>query len=200
MLSKVFVIGLSRTGTTSVHHALIRLGYRSAHWTHSSGRLLELTDLYDLDAAGDIGISFAFETLARAFPSALFIYTTREREAWVGSITRHYDAASPAIVAERWAGRKLEDRNRSTGIENTLLWRLIHDSLYLNHQTWGEAYEAHELAVASFFGQSEKQSARLLTLDVTTSEDQWLKLGAFLRMSPPPEPFPNVTWQSAAQR
>ena len=94
---KVFGIGLGRTGTTSLHHALLHLGYSSAHWQNRSTRLLlDYEDYYAFDAATDITVSANFEALFFAFSRAKFIYTIRSLYSWVKSVSAHYEAETPA--------------------------------------------------------------------------------------------------------
>jgi hypothetical protein len=88
---KVFVIGLSRTGTSSVHDALGILGYRSLHWlNHHTGAFPDELD-YDLfDAFGDINITANFESLHGKYPAARFIWTQRPVDSWIHSVSAHY--------------------------------------------------------------------------------------------------------------
>lgn len=78
---KVFVIGLSRTGTSSMHRALEACGLRSVHWVNRlTGALPDTFDHHLFDAFSDINISASFESLHARFPSARFILTQRPRE------------------------------------------------------------------------------------------------------------------------
>ena len=87
----IFGIGLSRTGTTSLHHALELLGYRSAP---SSAALLD--DQYDrlldrYDAFTDNPIPFMYRDLDARYPGSKFILTTRPLAGWLASMEWLFD-------------------------------------------------------------------------------------------------------------
>jgi hypothetical protein len=94
--SKIFGIGLSRTGTTSLHAALGILGYRSIHYPQLD-RLYELVD--DHDAASDTPVACSYRQLDARYPGSRFILTVRDFRAWLES-TRAF--ADRPIPREEW--------------------------------------------------------------------------------------------------
>ena len=83
---KVFGLGLARTGTTSLHHAMSVLGLRSAP---SSAVLVDGLDAHFLashDAFFDNPIPFLRDERAERVPDARFIVTWRPEEAWLRSM------------------------------------------------------------------------------------------------------------------
>ena len=99
---KVFGIGLSRTATTSLHQALGILGLRSFHWMFKpENRILRLEDAYFCDAPHRHQCRLSFETLARMFPNAKFIYTTRPLDSWERSVVHHYGVPTPNHLKQR---------------------------------------------------------------------------------------------------
>ncbi len=60
--AKVFGIGLSRTGTTSLKQALGQLGYDYLHFNKDS-KIIDWPELYAADAAVDTPVSIRFEAL-----------------------------------------------------------------------------------------------------------------------------------------
>jgi hypothetical protein len=98
---KIFVIGLSKTGTTSIGDALEKLGYRRLGWTHVRSRVmvhtwingdrttnLELTHLYD--AFEDLPWPIMYRKMAETYPDAKFILSRRRDEAtWLRSMRVH---------------------------------------------------------------------------------------------------------------
>lgn len=108
---KVFVVGLSKTGTTSVGNALALLGYRRMNWkdvrsrqlVHSfmhgeHGSLIELTKYYD--AFEDLPWPFMYEELAEMYPDAKFILSLRKDEqTWLRSMQKHQSRGvwAPAV-------------------------------------------------------------------------------------------------------
>ncbi|GJM37526.1 MAG: hypothetical protein DHS20C19_08930 [Acidimicrobiales bacterium] len=180
---KVFVIGLSRTGTSSMHRALEACGLRSVHWVNRlTGALPDVFDYHLHDAFSDINVSASFESLYADFPSACFILTQRPRESWTRSIAAHYEnyagVTEPAELLapaheQRFGGRYGE----------------IHRSLYSNHPTWEAAYDAFHQRVDTFF--ADKPAASLLRIAVTQGEG-WEPLGRFLDVATPDLPFPHA--------
>ena len=72
---KILGIGLSRTGTTSLHLAMGMLGYRSIHCPRLD-RLGEILEHYQ--AAVDTPIACSFRELDLCYPDSLFILTIRD--------------------------------------------------------------------------------------------------------------------------
>lgn len=86
MKNKVFGIGLSRTGTVSLHKQLIELGFVSQH---SSGQLIKdhsFDVMRDLDALSDSPVPLLYQELDRRYPNSKFILTTRNKDAWLHSM------------------------------------------------------------------------------------------------------------------
>ncbi len=79
-MSKIFVIGLPRTGTTSVCAAFLKLGYKVAHTAYTDAAFDRA------DVVGDTPVFHEFETLDQCFPGSKFIYLSREERSWLPSI------------------------------------------------------------------------------------------------------------------
>ena len=98
---KIFVLGLSKTGTTSIGDALALLGYKRIGWKDIRSRSLVHTYLHGdfsalveqtnyFDAFEDLPWPFVYREMAERFPDAKFILTLRrDEESWVRSLTRH---------------------------------------------------------------------------------------------------------------
>ena len=99
---KVFVIGRNKTGTTSVQHALIDLGYRMGDqptaellmedWGRRDFRSL-IRYCYSADAFQDVPFSYhyTFQAMDHAFPGSKFILTVRDSdEQWYRSVLRFH--------------------------------------------------------------------------------------------------------------
>lgn len=79
-MSKLFIIGLPRTGTTSVCATLLDLGYKVAHTAYSK-RTFELAEVIaDTPAFCD------YPQLDQLFPQSRFIYLHRPLQLWTPSI------------------------------------------------------------------------------------------------------------------
>lgn len=182
---KIFCIGLSKTGTRSLHDALEILGLRSVHWggpdlqtavrrgpeiratverSLREGRPL-LTDLEEADAYSDIqALSINFDALDRQYPGSKFILTVRALDDWINSRRQHVETNVERRSRGEYAGTFL-----TVDVEG---WR-------------AEAVDHERRVRAHFAG----RPADLLVLDIPAG-DGWERLCPFLGLPVPPEPFP----------
>lgn len=189
--TKIFGIGLSRTGTKSLTIALNSLGYKAAHWKDRDiNTILSLEDFYYFDAVTDTCVSYMFETLYHLFPNSKFIYTIRNESDWVKSVSKHFNSSTP----KQFKSQYIKDlkSNQTTGkyLQNSyevqIQYMAIHDVLYGQFDTWLEAYRFHDTRVRNFF---KNDSERLLIMNITNG-DGWEKLCSFLGKNLPEKPFP----------
>lgn len=182
---KVFCIGLSKTGTRSLHAALELLGLRSVHWGGPDletavqrgpemqaaierclreGRPL-LEDLEEADAYSDVlGLTTNFDVLDRQYPGSRFILTVRDLDEWIDSRRRHVEAN----IARRARG---EYRGAF---------------LTVDPDGWRAEMGAHIARVqAHFAGRPDD----LLVMDIAAG-DGWERLCPFLELAVPEAPFP----------
>lgn len=101
---KVFGIGLSRTGGTSLSHALARLGLKAVHFPadadtrreivtyldRGASDPLQLTILRDHDSVSDTPVCCVYRGLDAAYSDAKFILTVRDEEAWLRSCEAYW--------------------------------------------------------------------------------------------------------------
>ncbi|MDP2634659.1 MULTISPECIES: sulfotransferase [unclassified Pseudoalteromonas] len=78
--NRIFIIGLPRTGTTSVCNAFLELGYKTAHTAYTKQCFNSAEVIADTPVFND------FEVLDKRFPHSKFIYLEREIELWIPSI------------------------------------------------------------------------------------------------------------------
>lgn len=147
--TRIFGIGMHKTGTTSLHKALSILGFDSAHWTGprwartiweemtTEGRSLTLEKNY---AFCDLPFPLLYKELDRAYPGSKFILTLREEDAWIRSVERHY---SPET--NKW-------RN---GWGRDCFTHKVHTLLYgrrdFNREVMLERYRRHNEEVLEYF-------------------------------------------------
>ena len=80
MNNKIFIIGLPRTGTTSVCHAFLEFGIPTAHTAYTN-------NCFDnAHAIADTPIFNDYKALDKYYPDAKFIYLERELNVWLPSI------------------------------------------------------------------------------------------------------------------
>lgn len=183
---KIFCIGMSRTGSTSLSRALERIGYNTIHFNNGS-KIIDWVDFFDADAFLDAPVSARFETLYYSFENCKFIYLEREIDEWVKSISNFYDTKCPKEIGKY-------EINSGWGYsegwpENNVSLRMMHKNLYTRYESWREAYIAFDDRVVQFF--EEKSNDKLLRLNVTGGEG-WQKLCSFLDVPVPDGPFPHV--------
>jgi tetratricopeptide (TPR) repeat protein len=183
--AKVFGIGLSRTGTTSLSEALTMLGIDTAHWTNPlTNQLLSDVDFFMLGASTDCCVSGAFEKLYYQYPNARFVWTRRPLESWLASFREHHANHS-------WAD-DTEKLRRVFGAPECLhmfAHAALEFELYLNEDDLARAWRAFDERVRHFF--ANKPKAKLLELDLFAGQG-WPELCGFLDLPIPAEPFPRL--------
>jgi hypothetical protein len=179
-VTKVFGIGLSRTGTLSLAIALQRLGLRTVHFPHDERTFAELTrgeyrlSVLDgpegLDAIVDTPASAFFAELDAAFPGSRFVLTTRDREAWLRSCERLWQ-----VTAE---------------VQQRPFHRFINAATYgcweFSAARFAHVHERHLADVREHF---RDRPGQLLELGVCDGEG-WERLCPFLGVPVPDRPFP----------
>jgi hypothetical protein len=175
-MSKVFVIGLSKTGTTSLTSALEILGYRALH---NPEKMLELADgelrfrvedAADWDALSDIPVAAFFEDLDAAYPGSRFILTTRGEESWLRSCENHFD---PLVF-------------RPNRIVEALVQR-VYGTTSFDRERFRVALRDYLARVSRHF---EHRPGDLLRID-TATPDKWKELASFLDRPVPSTPYPH---------
>jgi len=161
---KIFVIGLPRTGTTSVCAALLDMGFKVAHTAFTREAVEQAQVIADTPAFSE------FSQLHTLFPKARFIYLQRDLKLWLPSIQTLLEKMSRAI-------------QRGDGVINPLLERCFaqvfgpfgaarfHDDQYL-----AACYQRHFELVRNYFS---TQTHTLLSLDVSET-DSVKKLADFM--------------------
>lgn len=172
--TKIFCIGMNKTGTISLHESLEHLGYRSLHWggpeiairimmCADAGKPL-LADVEDHDAYSDIWVlSERFDVLDQQYPGSRFILTTRPREDWVESRRKHVLRNQDRAARGDYNGNFLE----------------------IDPDAWRAEWDHHHERVAAYFaGRND-----LLMMNITEG-DGWELLCPFLDLPIPDAPFP----------
>jgi len=186
---KVFGIGLSKTGTTSLAAALRQLDFETIDWSSPlTQALISADDLYLYDAFCDTPISVQFERLYYLFPNAKFIYTTRPIASWKQSIDSHFKRFYDCDSFDALKARMQEpDRfHYGTQYRETML------SLYLNQSDFVSAYNIYDQRVRRFF--ADKPADRWLDFSIFDGHS-WPELCGFLDRPVPETPFP---WENRA--
>ena len=178
---KIFGIGLSRTGTTSLSAALEMLGYKIAHYpnepvTNSEivGGVLRLKLLEDCDGLVDTPVPAIFPGLDQAWPGSKFILTTREFESWLNS-ARAFFCRSDSVV--------------KTGLERNykgLLRAMVYGTPNWNEAVFRYVWDSHHRNVREYF---KDRPGDFLVLSLE-ADDPWRLLCGFLGRDVPDAPYP----------
>ena len=175
-MSKVFVIGLPRTGTTSVCVSLLALGYRVAHTAYTKHS-------FDLaDAVADAPVFADYPQLDRLFPESKFIYLERNEAEWLPSIASLLSRLWPKLDPD--AGRYNPIIRRSYfQVFAPLNCNTLADSQHLLN-----CYRRHRQQAIRYF---EERPQDFLRLDIQHS-DSLARMADFLGKSPQCDDFPHL--------
>ncbi|GHE87782.1 sulfotransferase [Thalassotalea profundi] len=149
---KIFIIGLPRTGTTSVCAAMLNLGFTVAHTAYTQSTFDKAQVIADTPIFND------YQLLNNTYPNSRFIYLTRDLPLWLPSIRQLLMRMSKNLV-------------RDDGGFNPIIKRC-----YLNtfapfteeninsNDFLTECYLKHQAQVQQYFKQSPQQ---LLTINIS---------------------------------
>ena len=181
---KVFGLGLSKTGTSSLTEALELLGVRAIHYPHDATTYEELRSanyrlsiLREYQAILDIPVAPFYAQLDAAWPGAKFILTVRDREAWLRSAEVHW-----RLLMQWW--------------ENFPEFKRFHEfisactygSIGFSRERFGFVYDTHVRNVREYFAGRPDD---FLEMDICAGEG-WERLCPFLGMEAPGAPFPHA--------
>lgn len=178
---KIFGIGLSKTGTTSLASALQLLGYRTRDnmglQVYRAGDIssLDLGVVDAHDALTDTPIPSFYRELDARYPKSKFILTVREREAWLQSCKKQFT-------------QKLADKQNEA---HQRLFVDLYGTDVFEEEQFARGYDRFVEGVTAYF---RDRPGDLLVLDVAAG-DGWAKLCPFLGVPQPDRAFPkaNVT-------
>lgn len=184
---KIFGIGLSKTGTTSLAHALEILGYKTRDYPgiehYSAGDLTSIDAgmLETHDALTDTPIPSFYRELDARYPDAKFILTIRDAEGWLKSCKKQF--------TEKLAARQNEAHNQ--------LFMDLYGCTVFDEQKFLAGYEKYVSGVLAHF---RNRPQDLLVINVVAGEG-WEKLCPFLGKPIPEIPFPKanvtqITWMN----
>jgi Sulfotransferase domain/N-terminal domain of galactosyltransferase len=183
--TRIFGIGMHKTGTTSLHHALQILGYDSAHWenAHWAKAIWEEMTTWGKShtieknyAISDLPIALLYKELDKAYPGSKFILTVRDEANWIDSIKKHWDANTNPF-RKQWNHDPFTHR--------------VHKELYgqkgFNAEIFLNRYRKHNQDVMDYFVTRED----LLVLNVDQGEG-FRELCKFLNTPMPKVRYPRA--------
>jgi len=178
---KIFGIGLSKTGTTSLANALQILGYRVrdnmgvVRYAKEDLSSIDMSIVESFDALTDTPIPSFYRELDARFPGSKFILTVRDAQGWLKSCKKQF--------TQRFADVQTDAHKR--------LFVDLYGTDAFEERGFARGYERFVSGVREYF---KDRPGDLLVIDVTAGEG-WYKLCAFLGKPVPEIPFPkaNVT-------
>ena len=103
---KILVVGLSKTGTTSIHDAFEILGIDSIHYPQPYQLIekdLEFKWHWKFEksrAFSDIPVVAFLDDLIEKYPDSYVIYTSRNKAAWLESCRKHFEFPAKNAVGK----------------------------------------------------------------------------------------------------
>jgi hypothetical protein len=177
--TRIFGIGMHKTGTTSLHKALKILGYDSGHWTdaHWAKRIWE-----EMTAEGksitvechyalcDLPITLLYRELDQAYPGSKFILTTRNEQTWIESVRKH------------WSGEYNPFRGQwGTDPFTHKVHKLLYGQRGFNAEIFMARFRRHNAEVLEYF---KNRPGDLLVMDMDSGAG-WPELCSFLKQRIP---------------
>ncbi|PKH56350.1 sulfotransferase family protein [Shewanella sp. Choline-02u-19] len=138
-MNKLFIIGLPRTGTTSISVALLDYGFNVAHTAYTK-RAFELADVIS-----DSPCFCDYAQLDKLFPGSKFVYLERDLTLWVPSM-------------QMLINKMLANLDLKSGIFNPVLKRTFNAVFEFsstrvpdNKEHLAKCYQQHKQGVLAYF-------------------------------------------------
>ena len=152
-MNKLFIIGLPRTGTTSVSVALLEHGFKVAH-TAFTKRAFELADVIS-----DAPCFSDYQQLELLFPESRYVYLERPLDKWIPSM-------------QMLLKKMQEPLDIKTGYFNPVLKRSFNETFKLSSasnpfdsQHLATCYQNHKEEVLTYFSSRDD----FLSIDISQS-------------------------------
>lgn len=180
--TRIFCIGLNKTGTVSLHEAFLILGFSSVHFISDKGENIKeiiknnhendeklLKGLEEYNVYSDWALPSTnglFKEFDKQYPGSKFILNTRDLESWINSREKHV--------------------NRIPNIKQLRKEHPDNPWYNIDKESWKVEYNQHHKEVNQYFKGREDE---LLVFNVING-DGWEKLCPFLGVEIPNRPFP----------
>tara|TARA_R110002096_G_scaffold42144_2_gene113722 strand:- start:17791 stop:18534 length:744 start_codon:yes stop_codon:yes gene_type:complete len=196
---KIFGVGFSKTGTTSLEAAFENLGrnvckgdWRLKHNDYNLAlyvdrnfeELRRMTHYWDAFADGPWGGGGLYKQLYDWYPDAFFVQTVRDPEMWYNSFERMITS----FAEDEDLATALESYHQRGAYGSALFFRNVFQIKKLEgaRDKIIDYYISANAEVEAFF---ESKAARFIRMDITNGEG-WHELCSFLGVEKPNIPFP----------
>lgn len=187
MPTRIFGIGMHKTATTSLHHAMRILGFNSAHWTSAHWAKAIWTDMKTYGRSSDLEkhyhmcdlpIPMLFRELDQAYPGSKFIFTILDEETWVTAAEIHWST-----------------RNRFRAMwDSDPFTHKVHQELYgqrtFDREVFLARYRKHNADVFEWF-KDRPQDILVMNMSAGDSKTHWNLLCAFVGKPVPTVDYPH---------
>lgn len=183
--TRIFGVGMHKTATTSLHHALGILGFESAHWKSAHWAKVIFDEMHSFEhrsitlehhyALSDLPIGILYGELDRSYPGSKFILTTRDEARWIQSVKSHWSRDSNKFRAA-WDTDPFTHR----------LHREVYGQKNFDAEIFLARFRQHNADVRfHFLGRPND----LLVMNMDKGAG-WQELCGFLRVPVPAVPYP----------
>jgi len=170
----IFVIGINKTGLSSINNALGTLGYDGYQWASPQVAYGILHKTIRADYLVDHPIMFDYMSFDYEFPNSKFIVThRRDNDAWI---------ASSKWQRQMMKGRRI--KGHDSGLYELRMWG-THD---FDVPTLLEVKEKHYQRIDEYF---KDRPQDVLHMNIIEDGEGWEKLCPFLGKDIPTVPFPH---------
>jgi hypothetical protein len=152
-MNKLFIIGLPRTGTTSISAALLEY-FKVAHTCYTK-RAFELADVIS-----DCPCFSDYPHLDLLFPGSKFVYLQRDLQQWLPSIQMLLNKMIPSLYSETYVNPILKRSFEQAFELNTVV-----NPLDITHLKI--CYQRHEQGVIDYFHGQDN----LLSIDINQADN-----------------------------
>lgn len=166
MKTKIWCLGLSRTGTSTFTEVLKKVGKNHIHYPTNH-------DMFhgDNDGCGDIPVIPVYKELDKLYPNSKFVYTIRDKDAWMNSMGPYLERK-----------REWKQGERQVNIR-----KQIYGDPFFDEKLYSDAYDRHDEDVRNHF---KNRPYDFLVLDIIGG-DATSKLFDFLEIKLYPKEFPH---------
>lgn len=173
---KIYVIGLPRTGTTSLCVAMLDLGYSVAHTAYTDKAMNQAQVIADTPIFCD------YQQLDLNAPNAKFIYLRRDLDLWLPSIRQLLQRMFKNLTRMDGGFNPTLKRCYAEVFSPLSLASIATDRYLIN------CYQRHEQGIMNYF---EGRMDDLLVIDVSQTES-YQKLLDFLKSTNPLKKFEKI--------
>jgi hypothetical protein len=166
-MNKVWIIGLSRTGTMALTKTINQ--FTTLRIEHSPDYSRLTSSYFSSDGAADIVVARLYKELDKKYPNSKFILTTREKESWAKSV-ENFITTKDAM--KKASGKKVNPESSNTRLS-------LYGSVEFNREGWLDGYDKYHADVREYF---KDRPDDLLEIDFVTRESTPKEVFRFLNI------------------